>query len=285
VNLEGESGMTWQGTGRKDKMLVVCVEEAHFSFQDYRQYCDAYHGFLTAPYEELELPVKSGLKLNYPVWPAKYNRVSAEQIGHAVASTPDRRFIRDVTVIDYAHRDQAYLRHVLNEQTATILGEATDEREIVLYRPDDPSQVIRTVHHEWWHLVHMNHPEEARILDLVGSMETPRINVPRTSYSERGAEIWSDIGQALTGDTPEVAVLSTLVNCIRVSVVAKVLAEILATVPQERMSPLHSRYKNLVQFIHREIRPQALNKLSQAEPEYHSAAQQVRASIEGSGSG
>jgi poly(A) polymerase len=198
-------------------------------------------------------------------------RLSPQEALQIVRELPDARMIKRLIVLDKTYWDQPWRRQN-GEPNVVVVGEATPEGDVRLFRPPAGAVARDTIFHEWAHLLKFARPVESRLFDSVGKLEKIRSMSPADA-TINNAETWAVIiGEGLLNRSFAVSVSTAHANPIRASLGASALKAVLDGLPADQRGVLHDQHLALTKYIDGYVKPQAQQRLVEILEGSHSAA-------------
>jgi hypothetical protein len=187
-----------------------------------------------------------------------YERIEAAEALALLRELPDLRLIHRLHLSDESSFLDPWVRRVAGQQFV-MLGNATNFKLVVLYRPDRRLRQIvgLTLLHEWLHMVAFGSArdvwrfERANAIEPLAPCETPLV-----SFGVRKAPIyesWCDLGEKIFGYDETIAREAALAYPIHAMILWKRVEKILRKGPEAVRSSRFAEFEARGAFMHAEV--------------------------------
>lgn len=262
--------VTQTGQSKMEYMLGDHTQAPFSSFADFRSRGQRY--FQTV-FNRFNFSKNNGPEIMYPSEKPSYNRAPVETIAEATQSVPDTVLIKRVTVYDGTHPMEPWMRQKTGLPNSRLVGEATSQGELKLYRPEKGPELKETVKHEDAHMHRMSDRKASAAFDAAQGME--KLVVSSKSVNHGSAEPWSILAEGLMSDKPIVVMATAEANPIRSAIWGKSLKERLQKSAESQRTGSYDYYRQLGEYIETVIRPRAIEQLQQIQRQGGEASRQA----------
>ena len=202
-------------------------------------------------------------EIEIPVGQPDYERIDAGETLALLRELPDSRIIRRLQLSDAPCFLDPWIRKIRGRNTY-LLGNATDSRLVVLYRPDRRQREILglTVLHEWLHLVAFGSPRDLRRFDRANAAEPlAPVAVEPIDFGVRKTKVhetWSELGETLLGYDDAAARQAALAAPLHAMIVWQRVEKILRKAPARWQSTRFAEFEARASFMRGEVEARAL---------------------------
>ena len=201
-------------------------------------------------------------EIEIPVAAPDYERIDAAEALALLRELPDLRVIRRVHLSDERSFLDPWAQKVRG-RTIFLLGNATNFRLVVLYKPDRRlgHLVGLTLLHEWLHIVAFDswwHVWRFSRANAVEPLEPAAIEpVDFGVWRTPGHEAWCDLGEKLFGYDDAVARQAALASPLHAMIVWRRVEKIMRKAPARFRSTRIAEFEARAIFMHTEVAPKA----------------------------
>jgi hypothetical protein len=201
-------------------------------------------------------------EIEIPVETPDYERINAAEALALLRELPDLRLILRLHLSDEPSFLDPWVRRVTG-QDSFLLGNATNYRLVVLYRPDRRlgRTVGLTLLHEWLHIVAFGSAMDVwrfKRADAIEPLTLPAI--APVSFGVRKApthEAWCDLGEKLFGYDETIARDAALATPVHAMILWRRINGILRQPPPRQRSTRFAEFEKLGVFMRTEITARA----------------------------
>lgn len=201
-------------------------------------------------------------EIEIPVEAPDYERIDAAEALALLRELPDLRVIRRLHLTDERSFLDPWAQRVRG-QTIFLLGNATNFRLVVLYKPNRRlgHLVGLTLLHEWLHIVAFDswwHVWRFSRANSVEPLEPATIEpVNFGIWKTPGHEAWCDLGEKLLGYNDAVARQAALASPLHAMIVWRRVEKIMRKAPARFRSTRLAEFEARAVFMHTEVEPKA----------------------------
>jgi hypothetical protein len=199
-------------------------------------------------------------EIEIPVGQPDYERIDAAEALVLLRELPDPRMVRRLQLSDAPCFLDPWVRKIRGRKIY-LIGNATNSRIVVLYRPDRRQREIvgLTLLHEWLHLVAFGSPRDLRRFERASAaeplaplaVEPVDLGIKKTSVHEA----WSELGETLFGYDDAAARQAALAAPLHAMIVWRRVEKILRKAPARWRSTRFAEFEARAAFMHSEVEP------------------------------
>lgn len=181
----------------------------------------------------------------------------------AIDQLPDRTLVKRIEIWDALNPEDAWHRKTYKSDFLSA-ATASDNGTIRYYKPRLTSDLTRTTHHEWGHLLRFKAQRDGDAFDIAATLEKnahadrSKDGYSVSEYSKRNFdENWAEHSAELTQPDPTGFFITTQEAPLRTAFTGRALGRALAFVPPNKRSPYHTEIATRVAYIDEQVMPRA----------------------------
>ena len=201
-------------------------------------------------------------EIEMPAEPPDYERIDVAETLALLRELPDLRVIRRLHLSDEPCFLDPWVQKVRN-QTIFIVGNATNFRLVVLYKPDRRlgASVGLTLLHEWLHIIafdswmqvwRFNRAKTVEQLEAA-AVEPVNFGLRKTPIYEA----WCELGEKLFGYDETIARQAALASPVHAMILWRRVEKIMRKAPARFRSTRFTEFEARAAFMHAEVKPKA----------------------------
>ena len=201
-------------------------------------------------------------EIEIPVERPDYERIDAAEALALLRELPDPRMIRRLHLSDEPCFLDPWVRKIRG-RAIYLLGNATNSRLVVLYKPDrrQREMVGLTLLHEWLHIVAFGSSRDLRRFGRANAAEAlPPAAIEPIDFGIRKTpvhEAWSELGEKLFGYDDAAARQAALAAPLHAMIVWRCVEKILRKAPPRWRSTRFAEFEARAAFMRGEVEPSA----------------------------
>ena len=201
-------------------------------------------------------------EIEIPVEPPDYERIDVAEALALLRELPDLRAIRRLHLSDQPCFLDPWAQKIRN-RTIFIVGNATNFRLVVLYKPDRRlgTFVGLTLLHEWLHIVAFDSWMQVWRFNrakAVEPLEAPAVEPVNFGLRKTPIyEAWCDLGEKLFGYDETIARQAALASPVHAMILWRRIEKIMRKAPARFRSTRFTEFEARAVFMHTEVKPKA----------------------------
>jgi len=237
--------------GRRD-VIYITADDAVGPFETQQEYIDHGQAYWKSSMDAYVLARHAGTAILTRGAAAPDGSMSIAEIARALEELPDLRLVREVVVVDGTHPLDRWASKTLGDGTRFLsMIEQALSLSVTLYRPVDAAKTRAALANAWWAFA-WNVRAETTEFESIGE-EEPFVLIPR--QYERGPtegadrDRWCALGEVILGPNPDAASVLASLDPRRSTIMARVLWDVLTTVPSELRSRRYSDFMDVAEYL------------------------------------